>query len=289
MIFLALFSEAEQALLPVAGSSARDEVTWLLCDVFALSRAQLLLCLHDNVSDYVRVKHFESLLAKRVQGMPLAYVLGHQDFCGHRYHCPEGVLIPRSETELLVAEAIAFFKVKDIEDWVLLECGCGTGVLSIELALAYPDLSLYAWDISPLAIQTSTKNAKALGVKPISFIQDDFFDVDFSSYVKNKRVLLLSNPPYIAESAWASLDQEVKLYEPKTALLSGEFGMSHLQQLLALVARYSWQGIFEIGFDQEQMILDFAKRLNLKGEVLKDLAGHSRVFSVSALSVSNIS
>ncbi|MFT5171672.1 MAG: release factor glutamine methyltransferase, partial [Candidatus Marinamargulisbacteria bacterium] len=131
-----------------ASENAESESKQLLLAAFQCSTADFLINLQDPVLDSVKAATYRDCIAQRRQGCPLAYLLKSAEFCGHEYDIDHRVLIPRPETEGLVAEASTVISGWGTPGHVV-EVGFGSGIVSIELGLAFPGIKISAFDISP--------------------------------------------------------------------------------------------------------------------------------------------
>lgn len=216
----------------------------------------------------------EGLLAFR----PAQYLLGYEEFCGHRFKVTEATLIPRPETEELVMAAIASFppdravRVADI--------GTGTGAIGLSVKLARPQWQVALTDLSSAALAVAKENAELLGAQVVYYQGDTLEalppgDVD----------LLLSNPPYISVAEWDLMDESVRRYEPKSALFAEDEGLAIYRKLAQQApARLTKDGqvFLEIGFSQGKAVQEMFQAAFPEKEVaiLKDLAGQDRIVHV---------
>jgi|CXWL01.1.fsa_nt_gi release factor glutamine methyltransferase len=166
-----------------------------------------------------------SLLARRASGEPFAYLAGAREFFGRPFRVDPRVLIPRPETELLVA---AVLELPLPPAPRILDVGTGSGAIAVTLARELPAASVVASDISPAALAVARRNAQALDAR-IHFVATDLalalrlgsFDV------------VVSNPPYIAVEDSATLPATVRDFEPALALFAGDRGLAVVDRLLA--------------------------------------------------------
>lgn len=216
----------------------------------------------------------EGLLAFR----PAQYLLGYEEFCGHRFKVTEATLIPRPETEELVMAAIASFppdravRVADI--------GTGTGAIGLSVKLARPQWQVALTDLSQVALAVAKENAELLGAQ-VAFYQGDTLEALPPGDVD----LLLSNPPYISVAEWDLMDESVRRYEPKTALFAEDEGLAIYRKLAQQApARLTKDGqvFLEIGFAQGKAVQEMFQAAFPEKEVaiLKDLAGQDRIVHV---------
>ncbi len=186
----------------------------------ALQKSRLGLWLvHDMPVDGVVLDRAREAIQRRGRGEPVAYILGEQEFHGHCFKVTRATLIPRPETEHLVDEALSLLPARaDGLRPQVVDLGTGTGCIAISLALARPDLEVTAVDISADALAVAAGNAERLGAGIHCVNQDMFAFLAGAGGFD----LVLSNPPYITEGERASLQREVRDWEPELALMSGE-------------------------------------------------------------------
>jgi release factor glutamine methyltransferase len=237
----------------------------------------------DQPLQPAELARFKKMIQRRLSREPLAYILGKREFWSLPFRVTVDVLIPRPETEILVAEALKVLAGTEREKqvWRILEIGTGSGAASIALAKELPSASLVATDLSDKALEVARENALANGVQErIQFMQGDLFDplaedVQFD--------LILSNPPYIPRGHFASLSPEVRDFEPRVALDGGKDGLAFFRRCLPRVGSFLQPGrwfLSEIGAGQDQDVRRIAeKNSDLDSfEFIPDLAGIKRVF-----------
>jgi len=251
---------------------ARLEAQVLASCALNVNRAWLIA--HDqDVLTPAQADAVKTLVARRAQGEPVAYILGEKEFYGHMFKVTPDVLIPRPETELLVEAALERLP-KDLPAQVL-DLGTGSGCIAVTLALERPDCTVTAVDISVSALQLAKENAERLGA-PIYFIQSDLF----AELGVQRFDLIVSNPPYIAHEDHHLGIGDVR-FEPGLALVSGSNGLDALKILTQAAPRHLQSGgwlVFEHGWDQaEQAIKLITQAGFMNVECLRDIAGHNRV------------
>lgn len=192
----------------------------VLAERFGLTLTDIIC---GKVNDFSREDNeiLEKIIVRLENNEPVQYILGYQDFCGHRFHVAPGVLIPRPETEELV-EAITTpsrpprGEEKKSNAIRILDIGTGSGCIAISLALALPEAQVEAWDISDDALTIARDNASRLGAKVT------FNKVDVLTYTPKAEQpqysVIVSNPPYICHREAADMDANVLEYEPHIAL-----------------------------------------------------------------------
>ncbi len=214
------------------------------------------------------------VLKKRSAREPLAYIFGEAYFWGRKFLVEKGVLIPRPETELLIE---VFLNSYSKDDGKFLDVGIGSGVIGITLLIEKPKAKVFGVDISDKAIEVSLKNARLYGVRSRYFILKGDWLTPFK---KGAFDVVLSNPPYISNDEYFTLERDVRDFEPKEALLAGEKGLDFCEKLLKHGDEILKPGgflIFEIGYNQYQEVKNLLKLFNWNFQFFKDLSGHYRV------------
>lgn len=243
------------ALLARAGiERAAQETAWLLERVLHMPQLELRLNESQPVEGE-RLGRAEVLLARRAQREPLQYLLGTQEFCGLEFEVAPEVLIPRPETEGLV-EAAA--RLAPAGRPVIADIGTGSGCIAVSLARRLPQAVLYATDCSEAALRVARRNAERLGAAgQVTFLEGDLLEPLRANGLAGRVDILVSNPPYIAERDWETLQPEVRLYEPRTALAAGEDGLAVYRRLVRESAGLLRDGgwlVMEIGQGQAEPI-----------------------------------
>ena len=221
---------------------------------------------------------FLELIKDRLNGRPVAYIVGNREFMGLDFFVKEGVLIPRPDTEPLVEELIELCKMKNEVD--ILDIGTGSGAITISLAKYIEKSKLTSFDISDIPLEVGKKNAISNGVDhKIEFIKSDLF-----SAIKNKGIkfnIIVSNPPYIPKRDMDTLHTQVKDYEPYNALEGGEDGLDFYRDITEQSKDYlKSNGIlaYEVGHDQAKEVSEIMKNNGYtKIYTKKDIQGIDRV------------
>ncbi len=202
----------------------------------ALQKPTSYLISHINDPLQIRISdQFISFIEKRKQHMPVAYILGKQEFFGRKFFVNKHTLIPRPETETLIEIVQELAQPRS----VFFDIGTGSGAIAITLA-AELQTQVIATDISRDALSVAEKNAGSLHVGHlIAFKQGDLLSPFLDLHINLSRephAVIVANLPYLPESDWSELDPDVKNYEPKTALTSGDDGLSHYRRLLQQIS-----------------------------------------------------
>ena len=232
----------------------------LLCYVLDVDRTWLRTWPEKEVSKSLEAK-FCALLEKRVQGQPIAYLVGSRGFWSMDLQVSTDTLIPRPETELLVELALGLKLPKNSHG---LDLGTGTGAVVLALATERPDMNFTAVDSQVGAVSLANKNCQNLGLSNVAIFQSDWFDS--VQLIDNQFDLIISNPPYISAND-PHLQQGDVRYEPNTALVSGIDGLDDLQKIIAKSPAYlksdGWL-LLEHGIDQGAAVVRLMSRAGFK-------------------------
>lgn len=258
--------------LDLQRDEARSEVQTLLQATLAVNRAWLLA--HpEHVLGEPESTRYQSSLQRRLQGEPLAYILGEREFFGLSFKVTPATLIPRPDTELLVELALARITTAGCR---VLDLGTGSGAIALAIAHARPDAEVAAVDASEAALAVAQENARRLGVRNAGFVQGDWFSALGGACFN----LIVSNPPYIAADD-RHLQQGDLRFEPATALASGADGLDDIRRIIKEAGSHLVDGgwlMLEHGYDQAVPV----RELMIEGGFWsvhsnKDLAGIERV------------
>ena len=227
----------------------------------------------DTALDPSAVSSFESLASKRLDRIPLQYLLGEAPFYHRVFMVDSRVLIPRPETELLCEWALDL--LQDLSAPRVLDLCCGSGCIGLTVKAERPDALVTLSDISAGALEVASLNAQSQGVD-VSFQQSDLLDGFPASYFD----LILSNPPYIPSRECDSLQPEV-LREPRLALDGGGDGCDLYRRIVRTSADVLAPGgrlLMELGAGEAETVSSLLSACGYTGiQVRKDLAGISRM------------
>ena len=237
---------AALALLP---NEAKLEAQILLQHCLSVNRAWLLTHENDVMEANARAA-FNTLMQRRLNGEPIAYILGKREFYGLEFKVTPDTLIPRPDTETLVEAALE--KIPADQFCPVLDLGTGTGAIAISIARHRPHAKVVAVDASPTALAIAQENAKNLGVSNVQFVLSDWF----SELQGRTFDVIVSNPPYIAEED-VHLQQGDLRFEPMSALASGKDGLDSIRHIISQSAYHlnpkGWL-MLEHGCDQSQAV-----------------------------------
>lgn len=254
--------------------SARLEAQILLAHALGCKKIDLYVR-HDEEPAEDKRTTFRATIKKRAEGMPVAYLVGHREFYSLEFAVTPAVLIPRPETETLVMEALR--RLRPLAAPRVLDVGTGSGAIAVAIAKLHKAASVTAVDVSPAALAVAAGNAQRHGVADrITFLEGDLF----APVARQTFDLVVSNPPYIADAEFASLDIGVREYEPRTALAGGADGLDFYRRIAADVCGYLAPGaavMVEIGATQEAAVRELLAAYLDPGPSFKDPAGRPRV------------
>ncbi|HEY7358665.1 MAG TPA: peptide chain release factor N(5)-glutamine methyltransferase [Ktedonobacterales bacterium] len=265
-------------------SSADLDAAVLLASVLGADRATLYA--HpERMLTLAEQTVFEALLARRLQGEPVAYLIGHKEFMGLDFLTDRRALIPRPETELLVEMALAEVRRRSesaLADLRVADVGTGSGAIAISLAALEPRLPLiYATDISAEALALAAENARRLGVASrLRLLQGDLLEP-----LPEPVDVLLGNLPYIADNEREILAPDVRDYEPHLALFGAEGGLGHIRRLLAGAPPLLKPGavlLLEFGYNQRALLAELISAAMPGAQVrfISDYAGWDRLVEI---------
>jgi release factor glutamine methyltransferase len=260
------------AALGLEKREARLEARVLAAFAWNVSPAWLIAHDTDPLRD-AQATLFETLLASRLTGVPVAYLTGTREFYGRRFQVSPAVLIPRPDTELLVELALARIPPDQARD--VLDLGTGSGCIAITLALDRPLARVTAVDRSPAALAIARRNAESLDAR-VEFLTSDWF----AALAGRRFDLIVSNPPYIA-AADPHLRRGDVRFEPLTALAAGQDGLDDLRQLTAAACAHLKPGgsvLLEHGYDQADAVQALMRINGIESaQSWSDLSGTLRV------------
>ena len=256
---------------------AKLKARMLIEYVLDKSREYIMIHFEDEVENS-KINLFEEYIDRVSENEPIQYILGKQEFMGLEFEVNKNVLIPRSDTEILVLEVIDIIKNNNEKIANILDMCTGSGAIIVSLANYLNDLKLsyYAVDISEKALEIAKCNSEKNNVS-IDFIKSNLFEnVDENL----KFDLIVSNPPYIETEIIKELDENVK-QEPYIALDGGIDGLDFYRKIAERGNDFlsaSGYLCFEIGYNQKDTVTNILEKNNYKDiKCIKDLGGNDRV------------
>ncbi|MDF2181328.1 peptide chain release factor N(5)-glutamine methyltransferase [Neptuniibacter sp. CAU 1671] len=243
----------------------------LLCHLLQKPRSFLFTWPEFELSE-AQLTELEKMLSRRLQGEPVAHIIGHRGFWTFELEVSPDTLIPRSDTERLVEVALELgpsgpARVADL--------GTGTGAIALALATERPDWQLVASDFKPEAVALAQRNCQKLGLPNVRVVKGSWFEPHQGQYD-----LVVSNPPYIAPDDPHLVSGDLR-FEPATALVAAEQGLADIRMISTAARDYLVSGgwlLFEHGFEQAESVRDILSELGYSDVMTRqDLAGLDRV------------
>lgn len=256
MTVLEVIKKSSEFLAKKGVDSPRLQTELLLAHLIKLPRMKLYLNFERTLSP-AELDALRALVMRRAQREPLQHIIGSTSFCGLEMTVNKHVLIPRPETELLAELAWQFLSTINNPPSTCLDFGTGSGCIAIAIAAKCPTARVVAVDVSADAIAVAKQNAASNGVSDrIEFRCGD----GFSTLNGNDKFdLIVSNPPYIASEEIATLETEVRDFDPRGALDGGADGLDFYRRLATEAGAFLKPGgkiIIEFGDDQAKEISD---------------------------------
>jgi release factor glutamine methyltransferase len=259
--------------LSASSDTSRLDAELLMAEALHIDRDKLLLSPPDRpVPD-----SFWTMIERRGKGEPVAYITGRRAFWNIDLHVGPGVLVPRPDSEVLIASAIEHFEGKAAPQRIL-DLGTGPGTLLLAALDVWPDAAGVGIDSSRRALSYASANARRLGFEA----RVKFKTGDWAKGIRECFDLILCNPPYVADGA--ELGPGVREYEPDEALFAGESGLDAYAELAPQLPRLlNKRGLaaVEIGHDQAQPAAALLARGGLSARVVNDLAARPRALLLS--------
>lgn len=252
---------------------AKLEAQLLLQHVLNVNRAWLIAHETDALQPNIHAE-FEALLNRRLNGEPMAYIVGNREFYGLELMVTPDTLIPRPDTETLVEAALS--KIPSNSNQSILDLGTGTGAIALAIAKNRLQASIIAVDASIGALEVAKKNAQTLNIHNVEFTLSNWFE-----NLSNQRFdLIVSNPPYIEKNDVHLMQGDLR-FEPISALASGADGLDDIRKIidncLVHLKPQSWL-MLEHGYNQASQVADLMANAGLTDiETIKDLGGNDRV------------
>ena len=248
--------------------TSRLDAELLMAEALHIDRDKLLL----RPPERQVPERFWDMVKRRSEGEPVAYITGRRAFWNIELHVGPGVLVPRPDSEVLIASAIEHFQ-GTAGPTRILDLGTGPGTLLLAALDVWPEATGLGIDVSRQALSYASANARRLGFEARAKLMQG----DWAKGLLEKFDLILCNPPYIPEGA--ELGPGVAEYEPDEALFAGREGLDAYRDLAPQLPRLLTKGgiaAIEIAPDQTPAVIDLLARDGLEAQVAVDLAGRDR-------------
>lgn len=249
--------------------SPRLNAEHLLAHVLGRKRIELYLEFERELSE-TELAPLRDFVRRRGDGEPLQHLLGTVEFCGLTFCCDKRALVPRPETEELVA--LVKSETEDRKPDTILDVGTGSGVIALSLAAAFPKADVHAIDVSEDALALARENAEQLGLTS----RVTFFASDLMADINGVYDVIVANLPYVGRSEREFLQPEV-LHDPEVAVFAGQRGDELVQSLIETApAHLKPDGLLalELGIGQAEALAVLARQQNFHNvETRRDFAG----------------
>jgi len=239
---------------------------------------ELIMNMDQEVSPLQEEAYIKGVDQYVYENIPVQHIIGYEYFYGYKFQVGPDVLIPRFETEELVAYLLrSYDEYFNGEKVSLVDIGTGSGAIAISLALEEEKMNVSATDISEEALGVAKMNAQLLGAK-VNFMHGDMLNPVIKTGVKYD--ILVSNPPYIPDNEY--VESLVKDHEPHVALFGGNDGMFFYEKILSnahLILKQKNIISFEHGWNQKEKMENLIKKYfpEAKYEMIKDMNGKDRI------------
>lgn len=255
--------------LSETSDTSRLDAELLMAEALHIDRDRLLLAPPDRKVP----ERFWEMVKRRSEGEPVAYITGRRAFWNIELHVGPGVLVPRPDSEVLIASAIEHFEGTKGPSRIL-DLGTGPGTLLLAALDVFPEATGLGIDVSRQALSYASANARRIGVDQRAKLMQG----DWAKGLVEKFDLILCNPPYVPDDA--EVGAGVREFEPDEALFAGKEGLDAYRVLapqLPLLLNPGGLAAVEIGHDQAKAVTALLARDGLQANVAKDLADRARV------------
>lgn len=243
---------------------ARFESQYLLSHVLDCDRAWLISHAENHLSAE-QYGQFLACIERRVNGEPIAYILGYREFYGLPLQVSQDTLIPRPDTETLVETLMTCIQDnwRELEQPSILDLGTGSGAIALAIASLLPKARITAIDASPEALVIANKNAASLKITNVRFLESDWFS---ALEATAKFHIIVSNPPYIADNDPHLVQGDLR-FEPRSALVSGHDGLDDIRYLISHCTPFMHDGawiMLEHGYNQSSSVAQLLRIANFQ-------------------------
>lgn len=274
MTIFEAYNHTKQKLKAAGIEDSVYEAKIIIKHITGLTNSQILTDYANELTEFQQ-NNLTAILRQREIRYPLQYILGEWDFYKYKFKVGVGVLIPRSDTEVLVEECCGYLQNKKSPK--ILDLCAGSGCIGISLACDFTESAVVLVEKYAEACRYIDQNVKLNGADNTLILEGDIFDgvANTESYD-----LIVSNPPYIPPKEMAITSPETK-FEPQTALLGGEDGLDFYRAIIKNYKSALKEGgmmAFEVGINEAERVSELLKSAGLKDiKITKDLNEIQRV------------
>ena len=269
--FLDIINRSTEYLKKKGVPNPKCDVEWIVATVTNKKRVELYLEFENPVEEEFQDK-IRKWIIDRGKRIPLQHILGKVNFAGNNLFCDDRALIPRPETEYLTE--LILERVENDFSGSILDLGTGSGAIILTLCIQKTNCDGTGLDKSKEAIDLAKKNAQFHKLSNVKFGIFDWC----KEKLKKKYDIIVSNPPYLTIEEWETAETEVKVFDPKSALVANE-GTSDLIEVINLAKIYLSSGgllALEIGLYQKKILLDVMNNKFTDIEIIKDYSNRER-------------
>jgi len=257
----------------------------LLSHQLDTDRLKLFLEYDQPISE-IDIHGYRAMIKRLLQGEPIQYITGIQEFWSLEFKVNKNVLIPRPETEILIEQSLKIYKDEyknEDAEQLFLDIGTGSGAIAVSLAheLKPTGKKIWAIDISQMALDIAIQNAKRYdAINHIEFLQGDLFEP-----LKGKGItfdIILSNPPYVTSEELHLLPEKIRKFEPQIALDGHEDGLFYIKKIIDQAPKYMKPGgwlLIEMDPRQIEQTIRFISNNEKydKHQIVKDYSNSDRI------------
>jgi len=278
-----LYEVLKRASLFLEKNGAEPRVAELLLQHhLGLSRNDFFMKMRESVDEKKLAAFQNDLEIHAKTGVPVQHLIGTEEFYGRMFKVNGNVLIPRPETEEIVAEAVQLAKQRKKDSLRIVDVGTGSGIIAITLALELPAAEVIAVDLSEKALDVARENAAELGAN-VRFMHGSFLEPLIKA--GEKVDLIVSNPPYIPYDEKPHLSRTVTEFDPEMALFAENNGLASYEAIVqqaSTVLNSAGGIVFEIGHDQGETVPAIIREQFPDADVktLQDINGKDRIVTM---------
>jgi release factor glutamine methyltransferase len=274
---LSIIEHTSSVLKEHGFDEARLNTELLLGHVLRLKRIELYTN-HDKPLSHSELDAFRAVLTRRLTHEPLQYIVGETNFMGFPLFLDRSVLIPRPETEELVEHAVNWIRGIAPRTVSVLDIGTGSGNIPIAIEQLAPNAILTSVDVSTDALALAARNIERNGCSRITLKHMDIFE---DALEESSFDAIVSNPPYISLEEHATLEPEVRQFEPTIATTDGDDGYRFVRRICTMASRVLRENgplFLEVGHSQGNQARRIAIEAGLTSvDVIPDFAGTPRI------------